>query len=110
MLLIHKCNASRIIQHSAAKSEFEGLQIGTGAKGYREPVTCLPRLCYYLQLPVYTDTDLEAFWGADDEEVGYADGKNEDEEDEDEEEEHLAPTDSTIVIPVDEPVFPPEGT
>ncbi|GJS59862.1 hypothetical protein Tco_0654646, partial [Tanacetum coccineum] len=28
----------------------------------------------------------------------------------DEEEEHLAPTDSAIVVPVDEPVFPPEGT
>ncbi|GKD05819.1 hypothetical protein Tco_1180793, partial [Tanacetum coccineum] len=38
------------------------------------------------------------------------DGEDEDEEDEDEEEEHLAPTDSTTVIPVDEPVFPPEGT
>ncbi|GJY66337.1 hypothetical protein Tco_0468575, partial [Tanacetum coccineum] len=40
------------------------------------------------------------------------DGKNEDEEDDDEEEEeeHLAPADSTTVIPVDEPVFPPEGT
>ncbi|GKA17438.1 hypothetical protein Tco_0697275 [Tanacetum coccineum] len=36
-----------------------------------------------------------------------ADGKDEDEEDEDEEEEeeHLAPADSTTVIPVDEPVF-----
>ncbi|GJR18604.1 hypothetical protein Tco_0967131 [Tanacetum coccineum] len=33
----------------------------------------------------------------------------EDEEDE-EEEEHLAPADSTTVIPADEPVFPPEGT
>ncbi|GJW93067.1 hypothetical protein Tco_0172739 [Tanacetum coccineum] len=32
-----------------------------------------------------------------------------DEEDE-EEEEHLAPADSTTVIPTDEPVFPPEGT
>ncbi|GJY64005.1 hypothetical protein Tco_0465465, partial [Tanacetum coccineum] len=41
-----------------------------------------------------------------------ADGKDEDEEDEDEEEEeeHLAPADSTTVIPVDEPIFPPEGT
>ncbi|GJT45949.1 reverse transcriptase domain-containing protein [Tanacetum coccineum] len=41
------------------------------------------------------------------------DANDEDEDDEDEEEEeeeHLAPTDSTIVIPVDEPVFPPEGT
>ncbi|GJS11370.1 hypothetical protein Tco_0368166 [Tanacetum coccineum] len=37
---------------------------------------------------------------------------DEDEEDEDEEdeEEHLAPADSTTIIPVDEPVSPPEGT
>ncbi|GKG26322.1 hypothetical protein Tco_0399468 [Tanacetum coccineum] len=27
-----------------------------------------------------------------------------------EEEEHLAPADSTTVVPADEPVFPPEGT
>ncbi|GJV65746.1 hypothetical protein Tco_1476574 [Tanacetum coccineum] len=33
-----------------------------------------------------------------------------DEDEEEEEEEHLAPADSTIVAPVDEPVFPPEGT
>ncbi|GJX77099.1 putative reverse transcriptase domain-containing protein [Tanacetum coccineum] len=43
-----------------------------------------------------------------------ADGKDEDEdeedEDEEEEEEHLASADSTTVIPVDEPVFLPEGT
>ncbi|GKB85576.1 hypothetical protein Tco_0957848, partial [Tanacetum coccineum] len=38
-----------------------------------------------------------------------ADGEDEDDEDE-EEEEHLAPADSTIVVPVDEPIFPPEGT
>ncbi|GJV21731.1 reverse transcriptase domain-containing protein [Tanacetum coccineum] len=41
------------------------------------------------------------------------DGKDEDEEDEgeeEEEEEHLAPADSTTVIPVDEHVFPLEGT
>ncbi|GKC96047.1 hypothetical protein Tco_1161489, partial [Tanacetum coccineum] len=40
------------------------------------------------------------------------DDKDEDDEDEEEEEEeeHLAPADSTIVVPVDEPVFPPEGT
>ncbi|GKF97654.1 hypothetical protein Tco_0293475, partial [Tanacetum coccineum] len=31
-------------------------------------------------------------------------------EDEEEEEEHLASADSAIVVPVDEPVFPPEGT
>ncbi|GJS13760.1 hypothetical protein Tco_0408232 [Tanacetum coccineum] len=35
---------------------------------------------------------------------------DEDEDDEDEEEEHLASADSAIVIPVDEPIFPPEGT
>ncbi|GKB86454.1 hypothetical protein Tco_0958726 [Tanacetum coccineum] len=35
-----------------------------------------------------------------------ADGEDED----DEEEEHLAPADSAIVVPVDEPIFPPEGT
>ncbi|GKD53894.1 hypothetical protein Tco_1287281, partial [Tanacetum coccineum] len=52
---------------------------------------------------VYTDSEPgRAFWGADDE--------DEDEEDEEEEEEHLAPADSTTVIPADEPVFPPEGT
>ncbi|GJW49101.1 hypothetical protein Tco_0090452 [Tanacetum coccineum] len=43
-----------------------------------------------------------------------ADGEDEDDEDEDEEEEeeeeHLAPADSAIVVPIDEPVFPPEGT
>ncbi|GKD60661.1 hypothetical protein Tco_1298170, partial [Tanacetum coccineum] len=38
------------------------------------------------------------------------DDEDEDEDDEDEEEEHIAPADSTIVAPVDEPVFPPEGT
>ncbi|GKE42556.1 hypothetical protein Tco_1469840, partial [Tanacetum coccineum] len=38
------------------------------------------------------------------------DANDEDEDDEDEEEEHLAPADSTIVVPVDEPVFSPEGT
>ncbi|GJV43266.1 hypothetical protein Tco_1427802 [Tanacetum coccineum] len=41
------------------------------------------------------------------------DANDEDEDDEDEEEEeeeHIAPADSTIVAPVDEPVFPPEGT
>ncbi|GJV81035.1 putative ribonuclease H-like domain-containing protein, partial [Tanacetum coccineum] len=41
------------------------------------------------------------------------DANDEDEDDEDEEEEeeeHLAPADSAIVVPVDEPIFPPEGT
>ncbi|GJX23091.1 hypothetical protein Tco_0227536 [Tanacetum coccineum] len=36
--------------------------------------------------------------------------EDEDNEDEEEEEEHLAPASSTIVVPVDEPVFPPKGT
>ncbi|GKC36680.1 putative reverse transcriptase domain-containing protein, partial [Tanacetum coccineum] len=41
-----------------------------------------------------------------------ADGEDEEDEDEEEEEEeeHLALADSTTIIPVDEPVFPPEGT
>ncbi|GJZ97955.1 hypothetical protein Tco_0670408, partial [Tanacetum coccineum] len=38
------------------------------------------------------------------------DDEDEDDEDEEEEEEHLAPTDSAIVVLVDEPVFPLEGT
>ncbi|GKF94560.1 hypothetical protein Tco_0284260, partial [Tanacetum coccineum] len=40
-----------------------------------------------------------------------ADDKDEDDDDDDEEEEeHLAPTDSTVVVPADELVSPPEGT
>ncbi|GKF69462.1 hypothetical protein Tco_0202519, partial [Tanacetum coccineum] len=40
-----------------------------------------------------------------------ADGKDEDNEDEEEEEaEHLAPANSDIVVPIDDPVFPPKGT
>ncbi|GJX84070.1 hypothetical protein Tco_0333551 [Tanacetum coccineum] len=40
-----------------------------------------------------------------------ADDKDEDDEDEDEEEEeHLAPADSAVVVPTDEPVSPPKGT
>ncbi|GJX02081.1 transposase, MuDR, MULE transposase domain protein [Tanacetum coccineum] len=38
------------------------------------------------------------------------DGDEDDKDEEEEEEEHLAPANSAIVIPVDEPVFPPEGT
>ncbi|GJY21954.1 hypothetical protein Tco_0394520 [Tanacetum coccineum] len=49
-----------------------------------------------------------------DEPAGWDDANDEDEDEEDEEdeeeEEHLAPADSTTIIPVDEPVFPPEGT
>ncbi|GKF84989.1 hypothetical protein Tco_0249887, partial [Tanacetum coccineum] len=38
------------------------------------------------------------------------DANDEDEDEEEEKEEHLAPADSAIVVPVDEPVFPPEET
>nr|GEW66787.1 hypothetical protein [Tanacetum cinerariifolium] len=38
------------------------------------------------------------------------DDEDEDEEDEEKEEEHLAPADSAVVIPIDEPISPPEGT
>ncbi|GKC68318.1 hypothetical protein Tco_1100916, partial [Tanacetum coccineum] len=53
--------------------------------------------------------------GDDDDGDSFRDDANdEDEDDEDEEEEeeeeHLALADSTIVVPVDEPIFPPEGT
>ncbi|GKB84013.1 hypothetical protein Tco_0950908, partial [Tanacetum coccineum] len=42
---------------------------------------------------------------------GDANDKDEgDEDEEEEEEEHLALADSAIIVPVDEPVFPPEGT
>ncbi|GKB12266.1 hypothetical protein Tco_0846189, partial [Tanacetum coccineum] len=48
----------------------------------------------------------------DDDDSPRDDAKDEDEKDEDEEEEeeHLASADSAIVVPIDEPVFPPEGT
>nr|GEW53642.1 hypothetical protein [Tanacetum cinerariifolium] len=49
----------------------------------------------------------------DDEDDGDSSGydvDNEDEDDEDEEEEHLAPADSTVIIPIDELVSPPKGT
>ncbi|GKB61435.1 hypothetical protein Tco_0917621 [Tanacetum coccineum] len=39
-----------------------------------------------------------------------ANDEDEDEEDEDEEEEHLAPANSAVVVSIDEPIFPPEGT
>ncbi|GJX14078.1 hypothetical protein Tco_0205836 [Tanacetum coccineum] len=50
----------------------------------------------------------------DDDDSSGDDTNDEDEDDEDEEkeeeEEHLAPADSTVVLPTDEPVSPPEGT
>ncbi|GJX78826.1 hypothetical protein Tco_0326975 [Tanacetum coccineum] len=65
--------------------------------------------------------DIQWSWGDDgddDDRSGDDADEDEDEDDEDEddedeekeEEEKLAPADSTIVAPVDEPVFPPEGT
>ncbi|GJS43633.1 hypothetical protein Tco_0568676 [Tanacetum coccineum] len=48
--------------------------------------------------------------GGDDGYDDDGDSSRDDADGEDEEEEHLAPADSTIVIPVNEPVFPPEGT
>ncbi|GJT57981.1 hypothetical protein Tco_0993035 [Tanacetum coccineum] len=57
--------------------------------------------------PVYSSPTAE---DDDDGDSSRDDANDEDEDDEDEEEEHLAPADSTIVVPVDEPVFPPEGT
>ncbi|GKE17445.1 hypothetical protein Tco_1425022, partial [Tanacetum coccineum] len=39
-----------------------------------------------------------------------ANDEDEDDKDEEEEDEHLALADSAIVVPVNEPVFPPEGT
>ncbi|GJX55583.1 hypothetical protein Tco_0285480 [Tanacetum coccineum] len=36
--------------------------------------------------------------------------ENEDDEEEEEEEEHLALADFTIIVPVNEPIFLPEGT
>ncbi|GJX93231.1 hypothetical protein Tco_0347817 [Tanacetum coccineum] len=41
---------------------------------------------------------------------GYITESDPEEDPEEEEEEHLAPADSTIVVPTDEPVSPPEGT
>ncbi|GKC49710.1 hypothetical protein Tco_1072455, partial [Tanacetum coccineum] len=46
--------------------------------------------------------------GDDDDGDSSRDDANDEDED-DEEEEHLALADSTIVVPVDEPIFPPEG-
>ncbi|GKG22247.1 hypothetical protein Tco_0387550, partial [Tanacetum coccineum] len=48
--------------------------------------------------------------GGDDGDDDDGDSSEDDEDEEEEEEEHLAPADSAIVIPVDEHVFPSEGT
>ncbi|GJT05552.1 E-beta-farnesene synthase, partial [Tanacetum coccineum] len=56
--------------------------------------------------PVDYPMDGEDDGDDDDDDSSGDDADGEDEE----EEEHLAPADSAIVVPVDEPVFPPEGT
>ncbi|GKE91986.1 hypothetical protein Tco_1573081, partial [Tanacetum coccineum] len=48
--------------------------------------------------------------GDDDDGDSSKDDANDKDEEDEEEEEHLAPADSTTVIPADEPVFLPEGT
>ncbi|GJY98653.1 hypothetical protein Tco_0516083 [Tanacetum coccineum] len=48
--------------------------------------------------------------GGDDGDDDDGDSSGDDTDDDEEEEEHLAPADSTIVVPTDEPVSPPEGT
>ncbi|GJY48041.1 hypothetical protein Tco_0437997, partial [Tanacetum coccineum] len=48
--------------------------------------------------------------GDDDDSDSSRDDANDEDEDEEEKKEHLAPADSAIVVPVDEPVFPHEGT
>ncbi|GJR85415.1 putative reverse transcriptase domain-containing protein [Tanacetum coccineum] len=63
------------------------------------------------------DYPMDGGWNDGDDDDGDSsrdDARDEDEDEEDEEdeeeEEHLAPADSTTIIPADEPVFPPEGT
>ncbi|GKB52828.1 hypothetical protein Tco_0903581 [Tanacetum coccineum] len=48
--------------------------------------------------------------GDDDDGDSSRDDANDEDEDDEEEEEHIAPANSTIVVPVDEPAFPHEGT
>ncbi|GKG53591.1 hypothetical protein Tco_0554991, partial [Tanacetum coccineum] len=60
--------------------------------------------------PVDYPIDEEDNGDDDDDNSSGDEADGEDKDDEDEEEEHLAPADSAIVVPVDEPVFLPEGT
>ncbi|GKE37350.1 hypothetical protein Tco_1460755, partial [Tanacetum coccineum] len=48
--------------------------------------------------------------GDDDDGDSSRDDADEEDEDDEEEEEHLAPANSAVVVPADEPVSPPEGT
>ncbi|GKF65420.1 hypothetical protein Tco_0191937, partial [Tanacetum coccineum] len=60
--------------------------------------------------PIYYPMDRGDDGDDDDGDSSRDDANDKDEDEEDEEEEHLAPADSTTVIPADEPVFPLEGT
>ncbi|GKG62725.1 hypothetical protein Tco_0636456, partial [Tanacetum coccineum] len=48
--------------------------------------------------------------GDDDDNNSSGDDVNDKDEEEEEEEEHLAPADTAVVVPTDEPISPPEGT
>ncbi|GJU60947.1 putative reverse transcriptase domain-containing protein [Tanacetum coccineum] len=48
--------------------------------------------------------------GDDDDGDSSGDDADDEDEDDEDEEEHLAPADSAVVVPADEPVSPPEGT
>ncbi|GJV54315.1 hypothetical protein Tco_1450056 [Tanacetum coccineum] len=100
------------IQHSAACSDLRVLQIGIRAKVIENQTD--PEE----DPEEYEDDETEdgpvdyPMDGGDngDDDDGDSSGNDADGEDEDEEdEEHIAPADSTIVAPVDESVFPPEG-
>ncbi|GJQ90411.1 reverse transcriptase domain-containing protein [Tanacetum coccineum] len=122
---------------SSSTTRFEGVTDWHQSQGYREPVTMSSATSDVTYTSVYTDSEpgREDPEGYEDDEtedgpVDYPmdggddgddddgdssrdDARDEDEDEEDEEdeeeEEHLAPADSTTVIPADEPVFPPEG-
>ncbi|GJX12965.1 hypothetical protein Tco_0204723 [Tanacetum coccineum] len=68
----------------------------------REPMFVQAHDPDYVSEPVYPE-----YIPLEDEHV---DDVNDEDEDDEEEEEHLAPADSAIVVPTDEPVSPPEGT
>ncbi|GJT25658.1 hypothetical protein Tco_0895595 [Tanacetum coccineum] len=80
----------------------------------RDPIHYRPIDHYYRVTQIVTESDPEEIRRNDDDGDSSRDDANdededvEDEEDE-EEEEHLAPADSTTVMPADELIFPPEG-
>ncbi|GJR84292.1 hypothetical protein Tco_0155077 [Tanacetum coccineum] len=132
-------NALGYFKHSAAFSDLRVLQFGTRAKVIENQIisSATSQLPTH---PYYTDSEPRRASGTDDEEPlappspDYIPGpedpqtppvlqdederepmddsneEDEDDEDDEEEEEHLAPADSAIVVPIDEHVFPLEGT